>query len=451
MNIIVVGAGKIGKYLTKTLRDEGHDVVVVDIDEQRVDKVVEAHDVNGICGNGTQCDVLEEAGVDDAYLVIATTASDEINLLSCLIATKMGAKHAIARVRNPQYVRQIDFMKNEMNISVMVNPDMSIATEIARILKFPTATNYETFANGRVDMIEVSIKSENNIIDKPIYEISQIYGNNFLICAVRRGEEVFIPNGNFVIREKDKIYIAGPHKTIVNIFKGMGILKNRIKNVMIIGGSRIAYYLTMQLNKMGMDVTIVEKNPERCRFLSNELPEAKIVLGNAADHKLLIEEGIASSDAVVTVTDSDESNFLVAMYADTFKVKKLVTKINEPEFYQLYDKIMGESAISLSQVTSSIVVRYLRGRLNTNSNEMKSLYKLMGGSVEAIEFEAQSGCDYIGKPIKTLKFKKNLLIASIIRKRKVIFPTGDDMIQSGDMVVIVTKEISIRSLRDIFV
>lgn len=451
MNIIVVGAGKIGKYLTKTLRDEGHDVVVVDIDEQRVEKLVEDFDVNGILGNGTQCDVLEEAGVSDAYLVIATTASDEINLLSCLIATKMGARHAIARVRNPRYSDQIDFMKNEMNISLMINPDMSIATEIARILRFPTATNYETFANGRVDMIEVPIKSGNKIIGRRVYEISQTYGNTFLICAVRRGDEIHIPNGDFIIKESDKIYLAGPHRTLVNIFKGMGMLKDRIKSVMIIGGSRIAYYLTQQLIKMGMSVTIIEKNFERCKYLSEDLPDAKIVLGNSSDHKLLIEEGIASCDAVVSVTDSDESNFLFAMYAETFNVKKLVTKINEPEFIQLYDKIMGESAISLSQVTSSVVIRYLKGKMNANSNEMKALYRLMDGKIEALEFEAQGGADYTEKPIKTLKFKKNILIASIIRKRKIIFPTGDDMLLAGDTVIVVTKELSIRSLRDIFV
>jgi trk system potassium uptake protein TrkA len=451
MNVIVVGAGKIGKYLTKSLREEGHDVVVVDIDEQRVDRVVEELDVNGICGNGTHCDVLKEAGVQNAYLVIATTYSDEINILSCLIARKMGARHAISRVRGPEYVHQIDFMRNELSISMMVNPDMSVANEIARILRFPTATNYETFANGRVDMVEIPIKQGNNIIDKPIYEISQIYGNKFLVCAVRRGEDVFIPNGNFIIREKDKIYIAGPHKSLSDIFKGMGILKERIKNVMIIGGSRIAHYLSMILIKMGMNVTIIEKNKDRCKFLADNIPDARIVLGNSADHNLLIEEGIDKCDAVVSVTDSDEGNFLVAMYAETFNVRKLVTKINEAEFYQLYDKIMGESAISLSQVTSSTIIRYLRSKLNTNSSEMKALYKLMGGIIEAIEFEVPTEAEYTGKEIKNLKFKKNILVAAIYRKRKIIFPTGDDTIETGDNVIVVTKGMAIRSLEDIFV
>jgi trk system potassium uptake protein TrkA len=451
MNVIIVGAGKIGKYLTKSLREEGHDVVVVDIDEQRVDRVVEELDVNGICGNGTHCDVLTEAGVQNCYLVIATTYSDEINILSCLIARKMGAHHSIARVRGPEYVHQIDFMRNELSISMMVNPDMSVANEIARILRFPTATNYETFANGRVDMVEIPIKSGNNIINKPIHEISRIYGNKFLICAVRRDEDVFIPNGDFVIREKDKIYIAGPHKTLSDIFKGMGIFKDRIKNVMIIGGSRIAHYLSMLLIKMNMSVTIIEKNKERCKFLSNHIPEARIVLGNSADHNLLIEEGIDKCDAVVSVTDTDESNFLVAMYAETFNVPKIVTKINETEFYQLYDKMMGESAISLSQVTSSAIIKYLRSKLNTNSNEMKSLYKLMGGRIEAIEFEVQTDTEYTSKEIKNLKFKKNILVAVIHRKRKIIFPTGDDTIEVGDKVIVVTKGMAIRSLKDVFV
>lgn len=451
MNIIIIGAGKIGKTLTGSLRAEGHDVVVVDIDEQRVDKVVEEQDVNGICGNGTHCDVLKEAGVQNSYLVISTTFSDEINILACLIARKMGARHAIARVRGPEYVRQFDFMRNELSISMMVNPDMSVATEISRILKFPAATNYETFAGGRIDMVEASIKSGNNIIDKPIYEISQMYGNKFLICAVRRNEEVFIPNGDFIIREKDKIYIAGPHKSVVNIFKGMGIAKNRVKDVMIIGGSRIAHYLAVLLIKMGMSVTVIEKNRDRCKFLSEHIPEARIVLGNSADHNLLIEEGMDKCDAVVSVTDSDEANFLVAMYAETYNVKKIVTKINEPEFYQLYDKIMGESAVSLNQITSSAIVKYLRGRLNTNSNEMKALYKLMGGRIEAIEFLAQDNTYYIDKPIRSLKFKKNILIAAISRKRKIIFPTGDDIIEPGDTVIVVTKDKAIRSLKDIFV
>lgn len=451
MNIIIVGAGKIGLYLTRSLRQEGHDVVVVDIDESRIDRIVEEQDVNGILGNGTHCDVLTEAGVKNAYLVIATTLSDEINILSCLIARKMGARHAIARVRGPEYVNQLEFMKKELGLSMMVNPDMNVAVEISRILKLPAATNYETFANGRVDMIEIPIKDGNNIIDKAIYEISQKYGNTFLICAVRRGNDVFIPNGNFVIRKNDKIYIAGPHKAIANIFKGMGVIKNRIKSVMIIGGSRIAQYLAMLIDKMGMNVTIVEKDKERCKKLAESLPDAKIVLGNSSDHNLLIEEGIAKCDAVVSVTNSDENNFLVAMYAQSFNVKKLVTKINEPEFNLLYDKIMGESAISMSQVTSSAIVKYIRSKLNTNSNEMKSLYKLMEGMIEAIEFVAPEEGEYLNKPIHTLRFKKDILIASIRRKRKVIFPTGNDTIEPGDTVIVVTKGKAIRSLKDIFV
>ncbi len=450
MNIIIIGAGKIGKALIKSLREESHDVVVVDIDEQRVDRVVEEQDVNGICGNGTHCDVLKEAGVQNSYLVIATTLSDEINILACLIARKMGARHAIARVRGPEYVRQIDFMRNELSISMMVNPDMNAATEIARILKFPAAANYETFANGRIDLIELPVRKGNAIIDKPVYEISQLYGNRFLICAVKRDEGVFIPNGDFVIKEKDNIYLCGTHKSMVNILKGMGMMKNRIRNVMIIGGSRIAHYLTMLLIKAGMNVTIIEKNSERCKFLADQLPEAKIVLGNSADHNLLIEEGIDQCDAVVTVTDSDEGNFLVSMYAQSFNVKKLVTKINEPEFYQLYNKIMGESPISLSQVTSSAIIKYIRAKLNVNSDEMRSLYKLMGGKIEALEFVAPDGEEYLEKPIHTLKFKKDILIAAIGRKRKIFFPTGDDIIEAGDTVIVVTKGRAIRSLRDIF-
>lgn len=451
MNIIVIGAGKIGKCLISSLREEDHDVVVVDIDEQRIDRVVEQQDVNGIIGNGTQCDVLTEAGVDNAYLVIATTYSDEINILSCLIARKMGARHAIARVRSPEYVNQIEFMKNELGISMMVNPDMSVAAEISRILKFPTATNYETFANGKIDMVEISVKSGNNIIDRPIYEISQIYGNQFLICAVKRGEEVFIPNGNFIIREKDNIYISGPHKSVVHFLKGIGILKERIKNVMIIGGSRIAFYLSKILIKMGMNVTIIEKNSDRCKFLAGNLEDVRVVLGSSADHKLLIEEGMDKCDAVVTVTDSDEANFLVAMYAQNLNVHKLVSKINEPEFYQLYENIMGESAISLSQVTSSTIIKYLRAKLNANSDQIKNLYKLMGGRIEAIEFVTPESADYFGKPIRTLKFKKDILVAAIRRKRKTFFPTGDDTIEAKDSMIIVTKKNTIRSIEDIFV
>lgn len=451
MNVIVIGAGKIGKCLISSLREENHDVVVVDIDEQRVDRVVDEQDVNGVLGNGTQCDTLKEAGVENAYLVIAATYSDEINILSCLIARKMGARHAIARVRSPEYVNQIDFMRNELSISMMVNPDMSVASEISRILKFPTATNYETFANGKIDMIEISIKEGNNIIDKPIYEISQIYGNEFLICAVKRGEEVFIPNGNFIIREKDNIYITGIHKQVVNFLKGMGILKNKVKNVMIIGGSKIAFYLAAILAKMSIDVTIIEKNSDRCKFLAGHLPEARVVLGNSADHKLLIEEGIDRCDAVVTVTDSDEANFLVAMYAQNLHVHKQVTKINEPEFFQLYEKVMGESAISLSQVTSSTIVKYLRAKLNANSDQIRNLYKLMGGRIEAIEFVTPNDADYLGKPICTLKFKKDILVSAISRKKKIIFPNGDDTIEAGDSIIIVTKSKSIRSIEDIFV
>ncbi|MGN1050793.1 MAG: Trk system potassium transporter TrkA [Acutalibacteraceae bacterium] len=449
MKIVIIGAGKIGKILAKNLRKEGHDICVVDINETRLNRVVDEFDVRGVLGNGTHCDILKEADVKDSYLVIATTMSDEINMLSCMIARKLGARHVIARVRDPEYTNQIYFMREKLGLSMMVNPDMAVSAEIARVLRFPSATNYETFANGRIDMIEIPVKDNNEIAKKSVSEISGMFKGQFIICAVKRGEEVYIPNGSFVIENKDKIYMSASHKTLVSVLREFKILKTKIKNVMIIGGSRIAFYLTAQLTRGGMNVTMVEKDRDRCEVLSRNLPEANIVCGNSNDHGLLLEEGIDKMDAVVTVTDSDEGNFLVAMYAQSFNVKKLVTKINEPEFASLYEKVVGDSSVSMGEVTISMVTKYLRSKINTSGSKMKSLYKLMGGDVEAIEFEVKENSTLAGKKLKELKFKKDTLIVAICRKRKIIFPSGEDALEEKDSVIVVTKCRNIHDLSDV--
>lgn len=450
MNILIVGAGKVGRALTQVLCEEKHNVVVVDTDEDLVERLVNDYDIQGISGNGTHCDVLREADVKNTYLIIATTPSDEINILTCMIARKMGARHAIARVRSPEYVKQIDFMRDELGLSRMINPDFYVANEIARVLQFPAAANIETFAGGRIDMIEVKIKAGNPIIDHSLKEISDKYKGTYLICAVKRGSQVYIPNGDFIIHERDVIYITGTRKVMANLFKKLGIFKNTVKKVMIVGGSRIAQFLAAQLIIMGIKVSIVEKNPERCAVLTDRLPDAAIVCGNSHDHKLLLEEGITDIDAIATLTDSDEENFLISMYAGNLGINKVVTKINEPAFAEMLDKAGLDSAVSITEVISETIVQYLRSKHNSDGTHMINLYKLFDGQVEAMEFFAGQKAKNLNIPLKDVKFKKDLLIAAIIRRHKIIFPTGEECLMEDDRIIVVAKSQGIEGLNDIF-
>lgn len=450
MYIIIVGMGKLGTTLTKQLVAEGHDIVAVDLRRDRVTSVVDTYDIMGICGNGATCEVLEEAGASKAKLVIAATASDEMNILTCLIANHMGTEHTIARVRNPDYANQHQFMRDELGINMIVNPEYETANEISRIIRFPSAANLDSFARGRVEIARVRIHSDNIICNTPLYELRKKIKAKVIVCAVQRDNEVYIPGGNFVFKGDDVISITGTRSEIASFMKQSGVYKQKIKNVMIIGGGRIGYYLSKLLAGAAKNIKLIEHNENRAYHLSEILPEITVINGDGTDQDILDEQHLENQDALVALTGIDEENIIVSMYAESKGVNKVITKVNRHS-YSILNDIGLETVVSPQIVASNLVTRYVRALHNSAGNaQIQTLYKLVGGKVEALEFIVPENADYVDITFKDLNLLPNLLIGCIIRKGKIIFPGGDDVMKAGDSVIIVTANRIIEDLHDIF-
>lgn len=450
MDIVIIGAGKLGTGLAISLCGEDHNITVIDRNTPKLEAIVDKYDVQGISGSGTHIDVLRQADVPHADLVIATTHSDENNILVCLMAKKLGATNTIARVRNPEYNTQFEFMRNELGISLMINPDFTAALEIGRIIQFPDASNIESFANGNIDIAEYKITASSDLCDSRIGNISSKLTGNMLICAVERGNDVYIPNGDFVLKAGDRIYVTGAHKKLAEIGRALiNSKKKTIKNVMIIGCSRVGIYLSDMLVSLGKNVVIIEKSLEKCEALFDMVPGATVINGDANDHELLIEEGIEKMDAVVTLTDIDEVNFLVSIYAQKIGTAKTVTKVNNMHLSKLLDDLGLDSEINVSELSVSAITQYVRAKENISSSYMKTLYKLVDGKVEAAEFLAGDYVSFLNTPLSQIKIKKNVLIAAINRNNEIIFPSGSDFVQAEDLVVVVSKDRKVKSLNDI--
>lgn len=450
MNIIIAGGGKVGETLIEQLSGENHDVVVIDTNSKLIERLVNSYDILGICGNAANYDVQIEASVDSADVFIALTQTDELNILSCLVAKKAGVKHTIARVRNPDYSKQFSFFKNELGLSMTINPEYAAAGEIAKVLHFPSAINMESFAKGAVDLAEIRLNHDNPLCDTALSEIQRKFNVNVLVCAVQRKSDVFIPNGDSVLKADDKLYITAPRKELVKFMKKLGIYRHKTKNIMIIGGGKVGYYLAKQLSENGgYNVKIIENNLSRCEFLSEALPDVRIINGDGTDRDTLFEQGIESLDAFVALTTIDEENIISSMYASSLGITKTVAKINRVSS-KVLQSIGMDSAFSSKNIAADRIVGYIRAIGNSGESSVQTLYKLVDGKVEALEFFITSDFGKTGIPLKDLKTQNNTLIASIIRNGRVIFPRGDDTIQTGDSVIIVSKSKQFRSINEIF-
>ncbi len=450
MYIIIVGLGKLGSTLTKQLSTEGHDIVVVDPDNSVVSSTVDAYDVMGICGNGATYEVLKEAGAAKAKLIIAATGSDELNILCCLFAKHMGTENTIARVRNPDYAGQSQFLRNDLGISMTVNPEYETANEISRIIRFPSAANLDSFAGGRVEIARVRIHSDNPLCDMPIHEMRKKAKAKVIICAVQRNESVFIPSGDFVLHCDDVISITGTRAELSSFMKQTGVYKQKIKNVMIVGGGRIAYYLAKLLSDTGRNIKLIELKDERCRHMSDMLDDVTVIHGDGTDQDILEEQCIDGQDALIALTGIDEENIIVSMYAESKGVNKVITKVNRHS-YSILNDIGLETVVSPQIVAGNLVTRYVRALHNSAGNsQIQTLYKLVGGKVEAAEFIVPEDAGYLNIPFKELELMPNLLIGCIIRNGKIIFPGGDDVMKANDSVIVVTAGRIIEDLHDIF-
>ncbi len=449
MKIVIVGDGKVGATLTEHLSKEGHDVVVIDQNPKVVEEMVNQYDVMGISGNGASYGVLMEAGANKANLLIAATSSDELNILSCMVSKKIGARHTIARVRNPEYSQQLVFLREELGLSMVVNPEMETATEICRLLRFPSAINIETFARGRVELAEIKVNPGSALDHQPLYNLPDRLRVKILICAVQRDGKVIIPDGNFILQAGDKIHVTASHAELATFFKILGIYKQRARNVMIVGGGKIAHYLAFQLLDAGMQVKIIELDRQRCHALSEWLPKATIIHGDGTDQELLLQEGIEQMDAVVSLTGMDEENILISMYAQSLKRDKVVTKINRLAFLDMLGNMGLDTIVSPKTIAANRIIRYVRAMHNSTGSSVQTLYKLVGGQVEALEFIVAENAKFVGIPLKDLKTKPNILLACIIRNNKVIIPRGNDTMEPRDSVIVVTNSQYLRDLSDI--
>lgn len=449
MNIVIVGDGKVGATLVEHLSQENHDIVVIDREPKIVEQMVNTFDVMGIVGNGASYDVQKEAGVQSARLFIAATSSDELNILCCLVAKKIGAHHTIARVRNPEYLKQLPFFKEELGLSMVVNPEYAAANEIAKVLRFPNAINIESFSRGSVDLAELKITEKNPLCNMMLSDILKEFKTKVLICAVQRQNEVFIPRGSFVLKEGDKIHVTAPRSTLISFMKKLGIYKHSTKNIMIIGGGKMGYYLAKQMSESGANVKIIEMDSERCEELATLLPSVHIVHGDGTDRAVLFEQGIEGQDAFVALTTIDEENIIASMYASALGISKTVAKVNRVS-YQVLESIGMDSAFSSKDIAANRIVGYVRALENSGESSIQTLYKLVGGTVEALEFKISDSFNGAGTPLKSLKINSDTLISSIIRNDQVIFPDGNDTIEIGDSVVVVSKSHKLTSINDIF-
>ena len=449
MRTIIIGCGKVGLTLAEQLCEEHQDVVIIDASAKALQEVPENIDAMKIVGNGSSIQTLLEAGVDQTDILIAVTESDELNLLCGLIAKKAGNCHTIARVRNPEYNQEIEFIKKRLGVSMIINPELAAATEIARLLRFPSAINIDTFAKGRVELLKFKIREEFGLNDVPVYRIQDKLKSNVLVAAVERDDEVFIPNGDFVLKDGDNISIIASPQNAAEFFHTIGLKTNQIKNCMIIGGGKIGYYLAKQLIDMKIGVKIVEKDGERCEELSELLPEAMIVNGDGTDKKLLMEEGLPNAEGVVTLTNMDEENILLTLFAKDQSRAKLVTKVNKIAFDDIIERLDIGSVIYPKYITADYILRYVRAMHNSMGSNVETLYQILDNRAEALEFSIKENSQITGTPLMNLSLKDNLLIGCIHRHGKIIIPRGHDSIEVGDTVIIVTTQKGLHDIQDI--
>ena len=451
MRIVVIGAGKLGGTLAAQLVQEGHNVTVIENNPEAIKKLLNSQDLMCIEGNGATAEMQIEAGIKKAQLLIAATAQDELNMLCCIVARKLGLERAACRVRNPEYYNQIDLIKNDLGLAMVINPELTAAGEIARVLVFPAAAKVEVFGKGKVELVQNRIPETSPLVGLSLAEVYKKLKLQFLICAVIRGQEVYIPTGDFVLQANDIINVAASHNDLERFFRQNGTINLKVKTVMIVGGGTIGFYLARQLSSLGMRVKVIEKNLDRCRVLCDLLPKATIINGDGTDQELLVDEGIADADAFVALSNLDEENIIVSLFAKNNSKAKIVTKVNRDTYAEMAGMLGLDTIISPKQLANGVIVSFVRSLENASSeSRIEALYNIIGNRAEAIEFNVNEKIQGLtSTPLRELSLKKNILICAIIRKRQVIIPNGNDKIEAGDSVIVVTKEYRFSELKDI--
>ena len=449
MKILIVGLGKVGYAIAQQLEGENHDLTLVDASVEALSRAENSIDAMFVTGNGAGVSVLLEAGVRETDLVIAVTENDEVNLICCLMAKKLGAKRTVARVRNPEYFREAQVLRREIGLDMTINPEYAAAQEIARILRVPSAFSVESFARGLVELIGFQVMESDAMAGKSLIDFNRKTTGSVLLCAAKRGNEVIVPDGRFVPLPGDLVYVIGSPSDTTRLLGSMGRNVSPMRRVSILGGGRIALYLAWALENTGARLTVVERDNERCLTIAEKLPKATVICGDGTDHELLDTEGIFECDAFIPLTGRDEENLLMALSAQHAGVKKVLPKMSRPNYMEVLRQLGLETVISPKDITANFILSYVRGLANSQGSAVESLHKILDGAMEAVEFVATSATHFLDTPLKDLHLKHGLLVAAIVHDGKVSIPGGNSEIHAGDRVIIVARRLSLQDLNDI--
>jgi trk system potassium uptake protein TrkA len=447
---VIVGLGTIGKTILKTLSKEKHNITLIDENKDKIEELIAKYDVSAVIGNGARMDIQKEAKVKDADLLIALTDSDELNIFACMVARKVGAKNTIARVRNHDYSNQIAEMKDDLGISMLVNPEKDTANEIFNLINLPSIVQVEHFAKGRVLLVEIMVEKGCSLIGESLYSLGKKFSTKVLICAVQRNGQVFIPSGNFTIEEGDRLHFTSDVSKLGDFLSEANLVKSPLKNVMIVGGSKISLYLAEQLSKKKYKVKLIEKDRKNAEILAETLPRVTIIHGNGMKHDVLIEEGLEGMDAFVSLTDIDEENMVASMFANKMHVKKTISQIKSDDLVGMLSELGMHNNVSAKHVVANRIASYIRALANKRGSNVLTLSLLVNGQVEALEFVAKAQEKTYNKPLKELHINENCLIACIIRDNQVMIPDGNSCIKQGDNVIVVTTHKNFDDLMDVF-
>ncbi len=449
MEIVIIGGGTVGAEICAQLASDRHSITVIDRNEAALSEIANISDVVGIVGNGVNVSVLRKAGVGKADLLIAVTSDDEINILACAAAKQLGVTHTVARVRNPEYAELMQLMASEIHLSLTINPELSVAEEIARVLRFPAATKVDTLCGGKVELAQFSVKADSPLCGKPLNELRGSLRVKFLVCAVLRGEEVYIPSGEFILEAGDIICVTASDLEITNFFKAAGAYRQPVRDVLIAGGGRTTYYLEERLQKSGIRSTVIEKDEEGCTALA-EAFRCTVVCGRPTKRERLHEEGLEHADAFLALSGDDEDNVITSLYAKAQGVPKVVTMVKHESYLDIFKSAGLDTIVSPKSSTVTNIVRYLRSMARARDAEIESLHRFMDDKVEALEFAIKEeiyGITYI--PLRDLRCRAGILIACIVHRGEIVIPNGNDMIMPGDTVIVVTTGGKLNRMKDI--
>ena len=450
MKIVIIGDGKVGFAIAKQLSQEGYDLTIIENKPQVLNLTMDVLDVVGVQGNGGDYDVLKEAQVNQADLVIAVTSSDEINIISCLMAKKMGADHTIARIRNPEYVKGLRILKEDLGLSMQINPEQTAAREIVRSLSFPNSIKVNSFAKGRLELAEIRIREENSLTKKTVHQIDKSLKSKVQFVAIKRNDNILLPTGNTVIELNDKVTLTGSTKQLKKFLSEIGIIQKRtVHEIMIIGGGKITFYLIPMLLDMGIEVKVIEIKEDRCMALVEKFPQITVIHGDGTDHELLLSESLREMDAFIALTDIDEENVIISMFAHNHGVPRVLPKVNRVSLGFLLEKLGLENTITPKNLVTNQIIQYVRAMQNTLGSNVESLIKIVDDRVEILEFRVRDNCKFIDKQIKDLKLKDGILISYIIHKSIPKIANGNSVISLGDTVIITSHLKGLRDINDV--